>query len=215
MNKLKYLVLSALVVLVTACEVVKIVEPASGDVSPGEVNDVGFNLVGYSVLSTTISVRASWAKPASDGRGDPEYYLHTMTANKTVSGGTLPVRKKVTGLADTITINRPAVNDTIILTSQVWSVRRALESPNAATGRLVIRTADAAPPPPDTIIVDTIVLAPSIPSQGMSSIKTPALFVISSDTNNLLFNYNSLFIRKEDGATIMSDKNTTYITLVK
>lgn len=211
MNKLKYIAVSMLMFL-SACEIVRVVEPVVvGDMPPAEVTDVGFSLVTSNVLSTNVSLRASWAKPTSDGRGDPEYYLHTMTANKTVSG-TLPTRKRVNGLADTITIGRPAVNDTIILTSQVWSVRRGLESSKAATGRLVIRTGDAPPPPPDTVIVDTIVLAPEPPPPG---IKVDNFFTLLSEKETSPIPHRTLFIREEDGTTVWSDKNTTYITLVK
>lgn len=207
MNKMKYLVFTALVFL-SACEIVKVVEPpAVEDFPPSKVETVGFRLVSSAVLSPTISLRASWAKPVADGRGDPEYYLHTMTANKALTSGTLPVRKRVNGLADTITIGRPAVLDTIILTSQVWSVRRGLESITPATGRVVIITSDAPPGPPDTVIVDTIIVSPVI--------VTPELFTVSTRDVNTSKSFNSLFIRDEKGTTTFSHSNTTYITLVK
>jgi hypothetical protein len=211
MNKLKYLLL-LLIVGVTACEVVRVVEPpVQTDKNPVEVNDVGFSLLASNVSPTTISIRTSWKKPISDGKGDPEYYLHTMTANKTVSG-TLPNRKRVNGLIDTVVIGRPAVTDTLILTSRVWSVRRLLESTTPATAQLVIRTADSPPPPPDSIRVDTIVLAPIIGG----AIKVNDFFSeVPADSNTMKKSLYSLFIREEDGSTTFFDKNTTYITLVK
>jgi hypothetical protein len=210
MNKLKYLVL-LLVVAVTACEVVRVIEPPAGEKTPAEVTDVGFSLVSSNLVSSTISIRTRWAKPTSDGLGDPEYYLHTMTANRTVSG-TLPTRKRVNGFVDTVTISRPAVTDTLILTSRVWSVRRGLESTTPAQGQVVIRTADGPPPPPDSIRVDTIIL--TAPIIG-GAIKVDEFFTnLPTDSNNLK-NYRSLFIREEDGTTTLVTKNITFITLVK
>lgn len=208
MNKLKYLLLSSLITL-SACEVVRVVEAPTGATPPAVVQDVGFALLND--VSATITIRARWAKPITDGLGDPDWYLHTMTANKVVSG-VLPTRKKVLGLADTVTIGRPAVTDTLILTSQVWSVRRNLESAKAATGKLVIMTADKAPPAPDTVLVDTIILTPI-----MAGVKISAdefFMAVPSDSNNIK-SYNSLFIRDEKGNTTYTNNNTTFITLLK
>jgi hypothetical protein len=130
-----------------------------------------------------------------------------MTANKSV--GTLPTRKQVNGLADTVTITRPATADTVILTSSVWSVRRGLESNTAATGRLVIMTADGPPPPPDTVFVDTIILAPSIVQGAQASV-----FSMKQSTPDMEL-YRSLFVREERISSTIVQENTTFVTLFK
>lgn len=126
--------------------------------SPG----VSFNILSSSIVGkdTVYKLRVSWAKP-SDGFGDPEYYLHTMTASKTVTDSTtgpLPANKRVDGLSDTVSIKVSLVNDTTTLTSNLWSVRRGLQSVTPAVGRLFIRRGDRPPPPPDSIKVDTLVI---------------------------------------------------------
>lgn len=210
MNKLKYVVL--LTATLAACEVVRIVEPPAQDKTPFEVTDVGFSLISSNVVSNTISIRTRWAKPTSDGLGDPEYYLHTMAANRTVSG-TLPTRKRVNGFVDTVTINRPATTDTLILVSRVWSVRRGLESTSPAQGQVVIRTADGPPPPPDSIRVDTIILSPVGPS-APGALRMNGFFTSTSTDSNSLKHYRSLFVREENGTTTIVSKNTTFVTLV-
>lgn len=152
-------VLSIVLLFLAACETTRIIEgPTIADVPPSITSRVGFNIISESVIPNALVMRVSWATPTSDGRGDPEYYLHTMTANKTLAG--LPNRKRVNGLMDTVTILRPGILDTVILTSSVWSVRRGLESNTPALGRLVIMTADGPPAPPDTVFVDTLILLP-------------------------------------------------------
>jgi len=205
---MKQLVVLASVLLLTACETTRFIEgPTLGNAPPSVTSGIGFNMIAQSSVSNTVTLRASWAKPASDGRGDPDYYLHTMTSNKTV--GTLPTRKQVSGLADTVTITRPAAVDTVILTSSVWSVRRGLESNRAATGRLVIMTTDGPPPPPDTVFVDTIILAPSIVQGAHASVLS-----MTPSTPDMQL-YRSLFIRDERTSSTVVQDNTTFITLVK
>jgi hypothetical protein len=204
----KPLVAIASLFLLTACETTRFIEgPTLGEVPPSATSGIGFNMIAQSSISNTVTLRASWAKPASDGRGDPNYYLHTMTANKSV--GTLPTRKQVNGLADTVTITRPAIADTVILTSSVWSVRRGLESNTAATGRLVIMTADGPPPPPDTVFVDTIILAPSIVQGAQASV-----FSMKQSTPDMEL-YRSLFVREERISSTIVQENTTFVTLFK
>lgn len=217
MNKLKYLLFAALFG-VTACEVTRVIEPEAPTTEDiPAATDMGFNLVSNIALPPNmIAIRVRWNRPISDGRGDPDYYLHSMTVNKAVTG-TLPNRKVVNGLADTVLIGRPTVADTLIITSRVWSVRRNLESTSPATGQLVIRTAaDGPPPPPDSIRVDTIFLpvAPPI-MDGFPGIKIDEFFTSIPVDSNDIRSYRSVFIREEDGTTTVVSKNTTYITLVK
>ena len=195
-------------VALAACETVRIIgAPTLGGATPSVTSGVGFNVIAQSSLSNTVKIRASWSLPTDDGRGSIDYYLHTMTANKNV--GTLPVREQVLGTADTVEITRPGVADTVIITSSVWSVRRTLESTTAATGRLVIMTADGPPPPPDTVFVDTLFLAPSIVQSGMSSI-----FSVSRD-DAASRSYTALFARKEHTLSEVIQENTTFVTLFK
>jgi hypothetical protein len=204
----KCLVTIASLFLLTACETTRFIEgPTVGEAPPSVTSRIGFNLIAQSAVSNTVTLRASWTAPTSDGRGDPDYYLHTMTANKSV--GTLPTRKQVNGLVDTVTITRPAVLDTVILTSSVWSVRRGLESNTAATGRLIIMTADGPPPPPDTVFVDTIILAPSTVQGAQVSVLS-----MKQSTPDMQL-YRSLFIRDESASSTIVQENTTFITLVK
>jgi len=210
MKIVKYVIAASAIVL-SACSVDRIIVPEAPTKIP-TVGPIGFSLLSAFTTPVTISIRASWAKPTSDGLGDPEYYLHTMTANRAV--GTLPTRKRVNGLADTVVINRPAPNDTVIIISSVWSVRRGLESTNPATGKVVIRTADQAPPRPDTVYVDTIVLAPAIQAPA-SNLSANLFTVVPSNAATNAASYLSLFIREENGETTYHTEEATYITLVK
>lgn len=131
-------------------------EPEVPNVPPG---------INYAVVAqtdTVVRLKVSWAK-AQDSLGAAEYYLHTMTATKTVTDSTtgpLPTNKRVNGLVDTVNIKIKLVNDTVTVTSKVWSVRRGLQSATPATGTLFIRRADRPPPPPDSLKVDTLFLGP-------------------------------------------------------
>lgn len=204
----KLFILSVALLFITACETTRIIEgPTIADAPPSITSRVGFNMIAESSTINTITIRASWAKPASDGRGDPDYYLHTMSANKSV--GSLPNRKQVNGLVDTVTVTRPSALDTLILTSNVWSVRRGLESTTPGTGRLVIMTADGPPPPPDTVFVDTLILSPMT-----QPVRTSSIFSMTQSTPDMQ-QYRSLFMREENGTTTFVQENTTYITLIK
>lgn len=211
MKIVKY-VIAASALILSACTIDRIIVPEVSTGTPKEVSTLGFSLMSALTTPTTISIRASWALPPSDGAGNPEYYLHTMTANRAL--GVLPTRKRVNGLADTVTINRPAINDTVIIISQVWSVRRGLESTTPATGKVVIRTADQAPPRPDTVFVDTIVLTPAIQAPA-SNLSANLFTVVPSNAATNAASYLSLFIREENGETTYHTEEATYITLVK
>lgn len=191
--------------------------------SPSESNEVilppNDGSLSYSMLSslttatdTIIRIRVSWVAP-NDPFGLPEFYRHTMTASKTVtdlSTGPLPTLKQVNGLVDTIRIKLNLVNDTVTLTSNVWSVRRGLQSTTPAVGKLFIRRGDRAPLPPDSIKVDTIVV-PSAPSSGnISSIVLQANDDVGSINNQT---YNSMFGNYKNGVSVYKTKNVTYLTI--
>jgi hypothetical protein len=155
---------------------------------------------------TNINIRVSWKAP-NDPYGAPDFYRHTMTASKVVtdtSTGNLPNLKQVNGLADTARISLKKVNDTVTLTSNVWSVRRGLQSTSPAVGRLFVRRGDRAPLPPDSIRVDTIVV-PAAPSTPLTAIRSSLLTEVNKTS------FNTLFPTKE--YDIVQFGNTTYITI--
>lgn len=174
---------------------------------------------GFAVLNTTttltdtiLTIRVNWKAP-NDPFGAPDFYRHTMVASKTVtdaSTGPLPSLKQVNGLVDTVRIKINYVNDTVTLTSSVWSVRRGLQSTTPATGKLFVRRGDKAPLPPDSIKVDTIVVpgAPII-GAGLVKLKSSPELVKNNETA-----FNSLFKTMNDGSQIYKVGNTTYLTIV-
>lgn len=177
-------------------------------VIPPEDTGVSFALLS-SIISgtdTNISIRVSWKAP-NDPFGAPDFYRHTMTASKVVtdaSTGNLPSLKQVNGLMDTVRITLKKVNDTVTLTSNVWSVRRNLQSTSPAIGVLFVRRGDRAPLPPDSIRVDTIVI-PEAPVVPIVSVKSDLLTEINKTS------FNKLFPTKE--YDIVQFGNTTYITI--
>lgn len=174
-------------------------------VTPPEDTGVSFSLLS-SIISgtdTNINIRVSWKAP-NDPYGAPEFYRHTMTASKIVTDsttGNLPTLKQVNGLMDTVKITLKKVNDTVSLTSNVWSVRRGLQSATPGVGRLFVRRGDRAPLPPDSIRVDTIV----VPVAPIIAINSGFLKEINKTS------FNSLFPTKE--YDIAQVGNTTYITI--
>lgn len=131
---------------------------SSQPTEPEEVPPVSFSVV--SQTDTIVRVKVTWNR-AQDQYGAADYYLHTMTASKTVTDSTtgpLPNLKRVNGLADTVNIRISLVADSVTVVSRVWSVRRGLQSTTPAQGQLFIRRADRPPPPPDSIKVDTLVI---------------------------------------------------------
>ncbi len=191
------------------------------DVGPGfspapspENESVAFGVVSQftTATDTTIKIRVTWKAP-NDGFGLPEYYLHTMTSSKVVVDavtGPLPTLKRANGLADTISIKLNLVNDTVTLTSRVWSVRRTLQSASPSVATLLLRRGDRSPPPPDSIKVDTIVLPAAPTSAGMTSLLS---FKSVSEVDNSAA-YRSLFIREENGTTSYKVGANSYITLI-
>jgi hypothetical protein len=181
---------------------------APNPVIPPEDTSVSFALLS-SIISgtdTNINIRVSWKAP-NDPFGAPEFYRHTMTASKVITDsttGNLPNLKQVSGLTDTVRITLKKINDTVTLTSNVWSVRRGLQSTSPAIGKLFVRRGDRAPLPPDSIRVDTIVIpeAPLIPIVAVKS-------VLLTEINKTSF--NKLFPTKEYDITQFG--NTTYITI--
>jgi hypothetical protein len=184
-------------------------------VIPPDDAGVSFSMLSSIITATdtNINIRVSWKAP-NDPFGAPEFYRHTMTASKLVtdtSTGNLPTLKQVNGLADTVRISLKKLNDTVTLTSNVWSVRRGLQSTSPAIGKLFVRRGDRAPLPPDSIKVDTIVI-PAAPVIGsMSSI------LFQNNTNTKLINeqsYNSMFGSYKNGASMYKSGNTTYLTII-
>jgi len=170
---------------------------------------MSFGLVSSGVDSI-VRIRVAWAK-AEDAAGAAEFYRHTMTANKVVtdaSTGPLPTLKQVNGLADTVAIKKPVPGDTITLVSQIWSVRRNLQSLTPAEGNLVIRRADAPPPPPDSVTVDTIV----IPIMQGVKMGAPSLVKVAPKTT---FSPFLPFKHEDDGSMIEVNGNTTIFTIMR
>ena len=163
-------------------------------VIPPEDSGVSFSMLSSIITATdtNINIRVSWKAP-NDPFGAPEFYRHTMVASKVVTDsttGNLPNLKQVNGLVDTVRISLKKINDTVTLTSSVWSVRRGLQSTTPGVGRLFVRRGDRAPLPPDSIKVDTIII-PATPVDGnMSSI------LFQKNVDQTLVNeqsYNSVF----------------------
>jgi hypothetical protein len=215
MKHLKYVVMASLILM--GCS-----DAQPVDVGPGfspapspEGETVAFAVVAQlnGVADTTLRIRVTWKAP-NDGFGLPEYYLHSMISSKVVVDavtGPLPTSKRANGLADTVSIKLNLVNDTVTLTSRVWSVRRTLLSTSPAVATLLLRRGDRPPPPPDSIKVDTIVLPEAPPTVGsvtnLLSIKS-----ISEIDNSAA--YRSLFIREENGTTTYKVGTNSYITLI-
>ncbi len=214
MKHLKYVVMASLILL--GCS-----EAQPVDVGPGfspapspEGESVGFNVVAQinGVTDTTLKIRVTWKAP-NDGFGLPEYYLHSMTSSKVVVDavtGPLPTSKRANGLADTVSIKLNLVNDTVTLTSRVWSVRRTLLSTTPAVATLFLRRGDRPPPPPDSIKVDTIVIPAAPIVGGVTNILSMKSI---SDVDNSAA-YRSLFIREENGTTTYKVGTNSYITLI-
>jgi hypothetical protein len=214
MKHLKYVVMAALVLL--GCSGEQPVDVGSG-FSPApspEGETVAFAVVAQlnGVADTTIKIRVTWKAP-NDGFGLPEYYLHSMTSSKVVVDaitGPLPTSKRANGLADTVSIKLNLVNDTVTLTSRVWSVRRTLQSTTPAVATLFLRRGDRPPPPPDSIKVDTIVI-PAAPIVGGMVNVLSAKNITDIDNSAA---YRSLFIREENGTTTYKVGTNSYITLI-
>jgi len=214
MKHWKYVVMASLILM--GCS-----EAQPVDVGPGfspapspENETVAFAVIAQlnGVADTTLKIRVSWKTP-NDGFGLPEYYLHSMISSKVVVDavtGPLPTSKRANGLADTVSIKLNLVNDTVTLTSRVWSVRRTLLSSTPAVATLFLRRGDRPPPPPDSIKLDTIVV-PAAPIVGgianVLSIKS------ISDVDNSAA-YRSLFLREENGTTSYKVGTNSYITLI-
>lgn len=186
---------------------------ASDPVQPPEESGMAFSLLASSISATdtTLNIKVSWKAPV-DAYGAPEYYLHTMTSSKLVTdsiSGPLPTNKRVDGLVDTVRVRLAAINDTVTLTASIRSYRRGLTS-IPAIGKLFIRRGDKAPPPPDSVTVDTIVV-PTAPAISMNRLVSPiSIPLITIDSPE----YISLFARESTGTTSYKVKNTTYLTLI-
>ena len=181
---------------------------------PPDDSGVSFSMLSSIITATdtNINIRVSWKAP-NDPFGAPEFYRHTMVASKIVTDsttGNLPNLKQVNGLVDTVRISLKKINDTVTLTSSIWSVRRGLQSTTPGVGKLFVRRGDRAPLPPDSIKVDTIIIPESPVIGNMSSI----LFQ-NSDTR--LINeqsYNSMFGNYKNGVSMYKSGNTTYLTII-
>jgi hypothetical protein len=188
---------------------------ASDPVVPPDDAGVSFSMLSSIITATdtNINIRVSWKAP-NDPFGAPEFYRHTMVASKLVTDsttGNLPTLKQVNGLADTVRISLKKINDTVTLTSNVWSVRRSLQSTTPAIGKLFVRRGDRAPLPPDSIKVDTIVISAAPVIGSMSSI------LLQNNANTTLINeqsYNSMFGSYKNGVSIYKSGNTTYLTII-
>jgi hypothetical protein len=214
MKHLKYVVMASLILM--GCSDAQPVDVGPGfSPAPAPENEtVAFAVIAQlnGVADTTLKIRVTWKTP-NDGFGLPEYYLHSMISSKVVvdaATGPLPTSKRANGLADTVSIKLNLVNDTVTLTSRVWSVRRTLLSSTPAVATLFLRRGDRPPPPPDSIKLDTIVV-PAAPIVGgianVLSIKS------ISDVDNSAA-YRSLFLREENGTTSYKVGTNSYITLI-
>jgi len=100
---------------------------------------VSFSIVGST--DSIIRVRVSWSA-GGDQFGLPDYYNFTLRASKAItdsSTGSLPDKKKVYGLADTVTLKRSLIGDSAMIVARVWSVRRDLESTTPAQGQVYVK----------------------------------------------------------------------------
>jgi hypothetical protein len=104
---------------------------------------------------------ARWVKPC-DGKGCADGYTVKWTAGSATRNVT------TTALADTFRVKRPAYGDSLLATVTVTAVRRTNTSP-ARTANAWIRNPDAAPPPVDSLKVDTIPRADSTRLVAFSS----------------------------------------------
>lgn len=162
-NTFRYGLLGAIAIAVTLAVGCK-GDPASPIPVPDNPPAVSFNVLSSfpaaSGTDTIYRIRVSWTAPV-DPFGAPEYYIHTMTATETITDGEtgpLPTNKQTPFLVDTVAIKVGLVNQTVTLTSNVWSFRRGLKSSTPAVGTLVIRRGDRAPLPPGDVTIDTLVI---------------------------------------------------------
>lgn len=184
--------------------------------SPPDDGSLGFNLLSSltTATDTVLRIRVSWKAP-NDPLGAPDFYRHSMVASKVVTDtttGPLPTLKQVNGLVDTVFVKLNLVNDTVTLTSNVWSVRRGIQSQTAGVGKLFIRRGDRAPLPPDSIKVDTIVV-PASPVIGNT-----ASILFNSKVNVNAVNdesYKSMFGNPTDGVSMYKSGNVTYLTITQ
>lgn len=100
---------------------------------------VNFSIVGST--DSIIRVRVSWSV-GGDQFGAPDYYNFTLRSSKVITDSTtgpLPDKKKVYGLADTVTLKRSLIGDSAMIVARVWSVRRELESTIPAQGQVYVK----------------------------------------------------------------------------
>jgi len=211
---LKYMIMASLILMGCSESQPVDIGPGFSPVPSPEGETVAFAVIAQlnGIADTTLKIRVTWKAP-NDGFGLPEYYLHSMTSSKVVvdgATGPLPTSKRANGLADTVSIKLNLVNDTVTLTSRVWSVRRTLQSTTPAVATLFLRRGDRPPLPPDSIKLDTIVIPAAPITGGMTNILSAK---IVSDIDNSAA-YRSLFLREENGTTSYKVGTNSYITLI-
>ena len=124
--------------------------------APQNVDNVTMNMIPLS--DTIYQILVAWPN-VSDRYGDVESYIHTATSSIPLPDD-LPNERPMMGTRDSYTITVSLIKDTVSITSSIWSVRRGIRSTTPAVGTLFIRRGDQAPPPPDSIVIDTISLPP-------------------------------------------------------
>lgn len=107
---------------------------------------------------SSVLYRMRWRAGSAPG-GAVEAWRTTWTVN-----GQTVASRELTATEDTQRVARPAPGDSAVVAASVRAVRRGLASV-PVTRTAVLRTPDVAPPPPDSVELDTIAVAPP-PREG-------------------------------------------------
>ena len=130
--------LASLAVIVMAATVAAVAPQSTARVS-----------LAVQAVGDSVRVIATWT-PRCDALGCPDRYRVEWTPR-----GAMAAPRTVAQPIDTTFVVAPALGDSVRVTVTVVALRRALSSP-AITGSVMIRTRDAAPPPVDSLRVDTL-----------------------------------------------------------
>lgn len=105
----------------------------------------------------TRRITARWSL-ATNALGEATSYRVRWTTN-TVGQASVAQERLVTSLSDTMTIAEPLRPDSVTVRVSVWARRRGLESIDSVYSVRGFGRADAPPPPPGPVIIDTTQVA--------------------------------------------------------
>ncbi len=111
-----------------------------------------------SALSQTFTrkVTARWGA-ASNALGDATSYRVRWSVLDHTLADVRTSERIVTSLSDTLTVSVPLAPDSSLVRVSVWARRRGLESADSVHAWRGFNRADAPPPPPGPVVLDTVV----------------------------------------------------------